>query len=226
MIENKKQIVIVSGSPKVDQDWAVSEFLAKRGADLLRDETLNTIVIPVRRALLHRETDQAFAVMANADAIVMVFPLYFFCMPSMLTRFMQDFTAAYPKSNRIANVYAIVNCGFPEAEINREAMRVVEQFAKKTGASFRGGLMIGCGGMLLGAKSAPFMRPVYAQIDALFTRIKSDMLSGESQPAAIEPVAVKFPRSMYFIGGNTGWKFAARKNKLHKKDLFRTPYKA
>jgi hypothetical protein len=226
MIENKKQIVILSGSPKVDQDWAVSDFLAKRGANLLRDESLNTVVIPVRHALLHRETDQAFSDTASADAIIMIFPLYFFCLPSMLTRFLQDFAASYPKSIRNANVYAIVNCGFPEPEINMEAMRVVEQFAKITGRTFSGGVMIGGGGMVLGAKSAPFMRPVFEQIDALFARVKNDLLAGESQSSAINSVSVKFPRALYFIGGNTGWKFSARKNKLKSKDLYRTPYQA
>lgn len=224
MSDGKKRIVLVSGSPKVDQNWAVSAFLTKKGEAEMHDERVDIQTIRVRHVLLHRETEHAFRQMAEADAIVFIFPLYFFCMPSILTRFAQDFAAAYPRSEQSANVYAIINCGFPEPEINREAVRVVEQFAKKTGRTFRGGLLIGCGGMLLGAQGAPFMRPLFERVDHLFQRVKDDLLSGEPKPPLIELTTVKFPRALYFFAGNAGWKSTARKNRLKTKDLYRKPY--
>jgi hypothetical protein len=224
LIGEKKKIVLLSASPKTDQDWAVSALLAKRGERFLRDEQTEVLTIPVRSALLHRETEQAYAEMAQADAIILIFPLYFFCLPAMLTRFLQDFATAYPTTAHKASVFAIVNCGFPEPEINREAMRVLACFAQKTGRVFSGGVMVGCGGMIVGAQSAPFMRPVMEQIDGLFSLVKHDLTTSIQDAPQITSTSVKFPRALYFLAGNAGWKSTARKNKLKQTDLFRKPY--
>ena len=225
MSQTIKQITLVSASPKVDQEWAVSAFLAKRGEAKLSRDSLSVNTIPVRHAMLHHETDAAFATLQEADAIVLIFPLYFFCMPAMLTRFLQDFAAKEPKSKKTCAVYALINCGFPEPEINLEAMRVVEQFALQTGRSYGGGVMIGCGGMILGAQGAPFMRDVMGHVDDLFARVDADLSHTASIESKIVATAPKFPRALYFLAGNAGWRSTARKNHLKNKDLYRTPYR-
>lgn len=234
MSESIKNIVLVSASPKVDQDWAVSSFLAKRGELLLNDKTLDFKAIAdiaidvktiyVRSSLMHHKTEQAFDELQSADAIVLIFPLYFFCMPAMLTRFLQDFVVKYPSATHVASVYAIVNCGFPEPEINQEAMRVVECFAQQTGRVFLGGVMIGGGGMLIGAQAAPFMRPVFEHVDDLFSRLKRNTLLEQQDTMLITQIAPKFPKWLYFVGGNSGWKSMARRNKLKIREIYRQPY--
>lgn len=225
MSGTKKQVVLISASPKTDQEWAVSAFLAQRGESLLRDDSVEVQTIPVRQALLRRESEQAYRAMQAADAIVLIFPLYFFCMPAMLTRFLQDFASQHPYAESAVNVYAIVNCGFPEPEINREAIRVVESFSRQTGRVFRGGVLIGCGGMIVGAQRAPFMRPVFAQIDGLFARVKDEFLAPVQDEPLVSLTTVAFPRMLYFVAGNAGWRSQARKNGLRSKDLLRTPYR-
>lgn len=225
MSETNYRVALVSASPKVEQEWAVSAFLAKYGESRLAHDSLTVTIIPVRHALMHHETNAAFATLQETDAIVLIFPLYFFCLPAMLTRFLQDFAAKEPKSNKTCAVYALVNCGFPEPEINLEAMRVVEQFALQTGRSFGGGVMIGCGGMIIGAQGAPFMRDVMEQVNSLFDRVKSDLMQADSIEPKIVATAPKFPRALYFLAGNAGWRSTARKNHLKNKDLYRTPYR-
>ena len=224
MNDFKKNVVLLSASPKVNQDEAVSQLLARRAETHLKNDPLSTQMISVRETLMHHKTDQVFSTIQHANAIVLLFPLYFFCMPAMLTRFLQDFAAEYPRAAHPANVYAIVNCGFPEPEINQEAIRVVECFARQTGRTFCGGVMVGCGGMLLGAQNAPFMRPIFERIDDLFTRVGHDACSDKPIPAEIVKVSVKFPRKMYFLAGNAGWIAAAKKYGLRKNDLKRKPY--
>ena len=225
MSETNYRVALVSASPKVEQEWAVSAFLAKYGESRLAHDSLTVTTIPVRRALMHHETDAAFAKLQEADAIVLIFPLYFFCLPAMLTRFLQDFAEKEPKAEKECAVYALVNCGFPEPEINLEAMRVVEQFARQTGRSYGGGVMIGCGGMIIGAQGAPFMRDVMEQVNSLFDRVKSDLIQADSIEPNIVATAPKFPRNLYFLAGNAGWRSSARKNHLKNKDLYRTPYR-
>ena len=226
MSESIKRIALLSASPKVDQEWAVSNLLAQRGEALLKKEQSNVSIIHIRHDVLHRETAVSFDLMQEADAVVMIFPLYFFCLPAMLTRFLQDFAAQMPVATKACAVYAIVNCGFPEPEINSEAMRVVEIFAHRTGRSFGGGVMIGCGGMLLGAQGAPFMKPVMASIDDLFARVKREAARQDLIESHIAVVAPKFPRQLYFLAGNAGWRSSARKNHLKPRDLYRTPYRS
>ena len=224
MSDSSKKIALVSASPKVDQDWAVSSFLAARGEGLVAGDGIKAHTIPVRKTFLHHETENAFLSLQQADAIVFVLPLYFFCLPAMLMRFLQDFAAAYPASEKSANVYAIVNCGFPEPDINEEAMRVLECFCIQTGHRFLCGVMVGCGGMILGAAQAPFMAPVFEQIDALFARVKLDILADQPEDVQIIKVAPKFPKFFYFVGGNVGWRSMARKNRVKPRELHKRPY--
>lgn len=224
MSDCKKNVVLLSASPKVNQEEAVSQFLTRHGEACLKGDLLNVQVLSVRETLLHHKTEESFAAVQRADAVVVIFPLYFFCMPAMLTRFFQDFVAQYPAAEKATNVYAIVNCGFPEPEINLEAMRVIESFCRHTGRVFGGGVLIGCGGMLLGAQQAPLMKPVFEAIGGLFSRVKLDLESDKPASKTLRSVAVKFPRFLYFLAGNTGWRMVARKNGLRSKDLYRRPY--
>lgn len=76
--------------------------------------------------------------MLHADALIFVFPLYIFCLPAILMRFLQDYrrylTDHTNETGRML-VYAIVNCGFQESDINSEAVRVVRSFSEKSAPS-------------------------------------------------------------------------------------------
>jgi hypothetical protein len=144
----------------------------------------------------------------------------------MLTRFLQDFAVAYPAALKQTSVYAIVNCGFPEPEINLEAMRVMESFCQHTGRTFGGGVLIGCGGMLIDAQDAPFMKPVFEQIEGLLSRVKDNLNATEPPEAILSNAVAKFPRFLYFLAGNSGWHMMARKNGLRTKELYQKPYQS
>ena len=224
MSQSNSKIVLVSASPKVDQTMSVSSLFANYAKEKLHSSELTVEIIAVRNVLLHHETDHAYEALQNADAIMFIFPLYFFCLPAMLTRFLQDFVAKYPTAQQHNKVYAIVNCGFPEAGINLEAMRVLECFSTQTMRTFLGGVMVGCGGMLISAKDAPFMRPVFEKIDHLLERMIRDCKSDQPEKALAEQVEPKFPRNLYFFSGNAGWNASARKNGLRIRDIKRKPY--
>ena len=72
MSETKQKVVLISASPKVDQDWAVSAFLARRGEEYLKSADVSAEVIQVRSTLLHHKTEQAFEIVQDADAVVLV----------------------------------------------------------------------------------------------------------------------------------------------------------
>ena len=227
MNQTKRTIVLLSASPKTNQEFAVSEFLSKRAENQLQNEQFIVNLINVRHALLHQETKSAFEAMQRADSVLLFFPLYFFCMPALLTRFLQDYytsLSAEEMSASSAKVYAFINCGFPETDINFEAIRVIESFSSHVGMNFRFGVMIGGGGMMLASMDAPFIKAAHEKIDRVIACVQAEVLTGEIKQVETISIALKFPRKLYFLGGNFGWKSAARKNGLKTKDLYRKPY--
>lgn len=213
-----QRVIIVNGSPRTSES-ATSAFLAQLAERKMSAEGIEVKQVTVRKSL-KGDLQSDFEAMRRADGLLFIFPLYFFCLPGMLMRFLQDYAAYHTQhtDGPGQRVYTIVNCGFPEPAINTEAVRVMASFSHHIGAAFGFGVCIGGGGMLEGAKDAPFMKPVFAGLEDAF----SHMIQGEAGENVL--LAPKFPRSLYFLGGNMGWRQMARKNGLKPKDLYRTPY--
>lgn len=218
-----KKAVIIAASPK-PPGKAASDMLANLAAETLRGGTIEVSVLNARKALNAKTTDEAFQAMAEADALVIVFPLYIFCLPGITMRFLQMYKAyldAQPARKSPA-VYAVVNCGFPEPEINGEAARVVKRFADAIGANYRFGILIGGGGMVaMGVSPARKMRNSYLET---LRRIRAEIETGSFAPAQNVHLRIKFPRKLYFFMGNVGWQQWIRKNGKKPKDLKAKPY--
>lgn len=220
-----KNIVFINASPKLGED-SISKQLNERASTQIN--AAEKTIVDVRKSISLGRMQADFEALAKADALVIAFPLYFFCAPAVLMRFLEDYarflsqkaTTSKPK------VYAIVNCGFPEPDINLEAVRVVRSFCRHIGADFRCGILIGAGGMLLEAPDAPPVKKALLELDRAFCAIEQDMQS--AYPTAMENVSItiKFPKRLYHLMGGMGWVMQARKNGLKKRDLYRRPYEA
>jgi hypothetical protein len=217
-VNSAKRFVIVNGSPRTEGE-ATSALLSRLAEEKLALQGAAVQRIDARKSL-KGETQADFTAMAAADALVFIFPLYFFCTPGLLMRFLQDYAAYHSEhgGGEAQRVYAIVNCGFPEPEINTEALRVIASFSRHIGAAFQFGVCIGGGGMLQGATDATFMKTLFAGLDEAITRMARGQ---EGENVMLAPCV---PRIMYFLGGNFGWRHLARKNGLKKKDLYAKPY--
>ncbi len=221
---SQKQIVILSGSPRTPGK-AASDLLSKTAAEVFQEEGSQPRVISVRRMLSREHTEQAFAEIAAADALLIIFPLYIFCLPGILMRFLQMYKAyadAHPEAKKDVPVYTVVNCGFPEPHINEEAVRVIGRFAAALGDRFRFGIMIGGGGMY--GYPAPQVRKKLEEYRAAVRRIRADLAGGTREKA--ENILIQSPmrRRIYYTMGNMGWKIQARKNGKKKADLYARPY--
>ena len=224
---NEKEIILVTASPRPAVQ-TTSAFLADRLEKQMSRDGVRVGRIDARQSLSGGHAEADFEAMRRADAWVLIFPLYFFCLPGLLMRFLQDFHRYQQEHGGIlrkAKVYAVVNCGFPEPGINDEAVRVVARFAEKTGAAFRFGVRIGGGPMLHEAQNAPFVKNLLQRLDDAFARVRDDALSDLPGPAESLSVAPRFPRKLYFLMGGRGWVHVARRNGLEKKDLYRKPYR-
>ena len=220
------KILVINGSPK-SVSQSVSGTLALQAQNLFNAAGLESSVIRAGSAINDSALEANFAAMRAADALLFIFPLYYFCVPSKLMRFMEDYAAHVAREGglpRSQHVYAIVNCGFPEPDINEEAIRVVRSFAGHIGASFRFGVSSGAGGMITEAKDAPFMKKAAALLDNALSQMAQDTLVPMPVPPENMSISPNFPRRLYFFMGNRGWYSMSRKNKLNKKDLYARPY--
>jgi multimeric flavodoxin WrbA len=227
-MSTNKNTVLINASPKINGE-SVSGYLVSMLSDRIGPSGVNKTIINVRQSLTKHQTKHDFSVIFKADAIVIVFPLYIFCTPALLMRFLEDYYHYYSETTKISGnqkVYAIVNCGFPEAGINREAVRVIQSFSRHINAEYRFGILIGSGGMLIGAKGAPFMKKALIKLQNAFDEIKNDSLNNGHQNLEDVLINVNFPRRLYLFMGDRGFISAARKNGLKKKDMLRKPYRA
>ncbi|HZK86219.1 MAG TPA: flavodoxin [Desulfosporosinus sp.] len=223
-----KNIVLISASPKINEQSVSKEFL-DMAASHINGDVCKTF-IDVRNSISAHKLLEDFETLLKADVLIISFPLYVFCMPGMLTRFLADYYNYYTASGIVKNkvkVYAIVNCGFPEPEINLEAVRVIKSFSQHINAEFRFGLLIGGGPMMISAKNAPFMKKAVQKLHDAFSSIETDINHEKSDK--MESIYVDFDflflRRFYLFMGDRSWITLARKNGLQKKDLYKKPYR-
>ncbi len=150
--------------------------------------------LAVRAGVHGRYPREALAAAADADVLVMAFPLFSYTLPGALTRFLEDFYA-YAKAgepyNRHAKVFAVINCGFPEPWIMQEAVRVVRNFCARLGLSYRFAIAIGTGPVTLMTMKVPFLNP---RLKSAFTGLAKDVESDETarrEDVFIKPVIPK-----------------------------------
>lgn len=221
-----KNIVLINGSPKVNEE-PVSKYLVETAGSHMDGICCKKTLINVRQSFTAHKTHEDFEAMSKADGLVIAFPLYIFCMPGILTRFLEDYYKYYMENKnscKSPRVYAIVNCGFPEPGINLEAVNVIKSFCRHINANFRYGIMLGGGAMLLGAKDAPFMKKTMSSLNSEFMAIANDIISDNTEEKDNVSISSNSPNRIYHFMGNLGWVLSARKNGLKRKDLYRKPY--
>lgn len=206
------KIAFINGSPK--KTGSASAMLIEEMTACLEDmETVQ-----------YHAYNGAFAIpeaLKEQDAMVFVFPLYVDGVPSHLVRLLERLeTTLHGKS---ISVYAVVNCGFFEGEQNRWALEIIHNWCVKAGLSWGRGLGIGGGGMLSMLKDAPPdkgpKKTISRGIDQLVHSIRENTHGQES--AADLLVSPNFPRRLYMLAAQMGWRRQIKKNGLKAKDLGR-----
>lgn len=220
-----KKVVLINGSPRYEKKTASAGFIAHVDS-ILKYEKYEKHIVNIRESLKN-SPDEDYAVMAEADAFIIVFPLYYYCLPGLLMRFLEDYSKYvkdYVEQKKSIKVYAVVNCGFPEPDINKEAIRVVRCFSKNVGAQFRFGVMIGGGPMISSVEGSGPVKKAYEKLDESIRTMAYDIYCENLQVIPDIMIKPSFPRGLYLLIGSIGWKKQARKNGLKTKDLYRKPY--
>lgn len=214
-------IVLLNGSPRMKGSTSMKLlelFNNRLGNDC------NATVIEASRSILHKKQLQDYACMAKAEAIVIAFPLYVYCLPGALIEFLagyRDYIGRIEKRSE-QKIYAIINCGFPESRINDDAALVIKSFCKEIRAEYRFSVLIGSGGMLQPLKAMPAVHKMWKHIGSAFDQIVCDVC-GKNVRADIH-IDSRLPKKLFFFIGQTNFSVISRINGIKKNQLLRMPY--
>lgn len=206
------RIALVNGSPK--RKNSASAFLLKELSEKLADCVCTEISLHARGTA----TDAVESALLEADALALAFPLYVDGVPSHLLAELCEMQRLLA-GRKPLSVYAMVNCGFFEGQQAKVALRIVENWCARCGFGWCGGIGIGGGGMLLSLRNVPPgygpRKPVSEAISCLSEMIR------ENQTMNNQFVSPAFPRLLYKLAAQSGWREKIRKNGLRSKDLSR-----
>lgn len=215
---------IVVGSAKA-AGTSVSEALARAVSARL---TAHGITTELHAATEFLRDDRAHATaraVAAADLFLLVSPLYVDAFPALATRALAAVAAARAGSAAPAQFATIVNCGFPEPEHTRTALRIGRHFAAAAGYTWAGGLPLGGGGAINAASPLDQQHGPAEHVKQALDLAMPCLARGESIPrAAIDRMAVSpMPDVAYRLAGDLNWRYRAYKNGLAQAELRARP---
>lgn len=208
------KISLINGSPK-----------AKRSASGIILNELQALLSPNDHIVnihttKHRLNQEDYAALQDSDVIVFAFPLYVDALPSHLISYLIQVEEQL-KNTAVPNnctVYAIVNCGFYEGSQNVLALDIMKCWCEKAGFVWGGGLGVGGGGMMSMLASVPAGKGPKKNFSQAL-RTLSDRISRREIGGNL-CFSPNFPRFLYKMAAEMGWRKAVKDNGLKTHDLW------
>lgn len=168
-------------------------------------------------------TEQQCESMIASDIWIFANPLYIDSLPGHLLAVLEQVHAVCDKNqNKNHKVYALINCGFYEADHNKPAVHVYQNWCKRTGLEWCGAVGIGGGGAVgFMPEEMPFNAGPLKPIFNALVKISGCIENG----FAMENTYVSFglPRFLYIKCAHYGWRKAIKENGKKTKDLYYKP---
>lgn len=206
------RIAMINASPK-SSNSASAELLKDLKACMKKDHIYSDITF--------HNSDVSDAAISNlnvCDAWVFAFPLYVDGVPSHLLSCLQQIeTSDIPNKNIM--IYCIVNSGFYEGKQNAIAIEIMKNWCYKSGLQWGSGIGVGGGGGLSQMKSAPIGKGPKASLGKAFSTLGNHIENKTTSENIY--ISIDFPRWLYKLAAETGWKQQIKKNGGKTKDLSR-----
>lgn len=215
-------MVLINGSPKGERSCS-KELLEIFKSEFEKENNVYEVSIADKRI----KDEDKFHVISNCDNIVIAFPLYVDCLPSIVIKFLESFEK-YMKYNNIkcnSRLYCIVNCGFYEGVQNRQALRVIKNFTKHIDKlKYSGGIGIGTGPLIYSNPNIKWEAKIKVKIKSEIDGIIQAIINEDSINKDIFTEA-NINKRLYIQAGNIGWISLGLKNKVHLMNFNNKPYK-
>ncbi len=222
-----KKILYLNGSPR-EKNSSNSYQILKDIASFLEDENISygePDILTLPRSYIV-SGDEFFEKMDSADIWILALPLYIDTLPGHLSFWLKRYEEHRKelKAEKKIKVYAFINCGFPEAVQNRDALKIMEIYCRKNRLNWRFGIGLGMGEAYKQMKGIPLRSPLKRDILKSFRTLAADIENDNESEIENMFVSVRFPSLLYRLMGTAGWIQRGRKNGLKKKNLYACPY--
>ena len=177
-----------------------------------------------------RLAENALAELSSADMLIVAAPLYVDGLPSLVGRALEQLGKYLdPGSSVLRQVVGLLNCGFPEADHNRSALRILRAFAQANRLVWAGGLAMGAGEIIHGQPLSHVRFVARAQIRAL-RQAANDLAAGQgiSQEASRDMARPLLPAQLFRWVAPFKWLLMGRRHgvgwrQLHARPLAEAP---
>lgn len=204
------KVALICGSPK-RKNSASQALLADFKGYLPKDAVLE------EHTLNKPEVDQeTIEKLKEADALIFAFPLYVDGVPSHLLACLGQLEQAGLGNKRVA---CMVNCGFYEGRQNRLAIQIMKNWCKRAGCLWTMGIGFGGGGALAFMGNCPPGKGLKKSLGQAMEKLAAALFQGE--PAEDAYISIGFPRVLYKLSGQMGWKKSIKANGGRPRDLNR-----
>lgn len=221
-----KQALLLVGSPKPNN--STSEVLGDYLLEGLQRNGLRTDKVNIHRLLRSANGNEELIKAVNTcDILIFSGPLYVDSTPAIIVRAMEIIAENRRENKQLKKplMLAISNSGFPEAHQNHTALGIYKCFAKEAGFEWVGGLALGGGGAINGqplAKLGGMVKNICKSLDLTVSALLNENMIPEEAVKLMEKPM--FPKWIYLMVGQFGWRIQAKKYGSHKK-LNDRPYK-
>ncbi|MEI7933721.1 MAG: NAD(P)H-dependent oxidoreductase [Chlorobiaceae bacterium] len=207
-----RRALLLVGSPRMQK--STSSSLGSYLFEQLKMRGVETETIYLYQAINTAERMEALLqAIDSAELVVLAFPLYVDTLPMPVISVFQDVVMHCKGNSKQTRFAAIVNCGFPEAHQNDNAIAVCAEFARSAGFEWIGGLSLGQGEGAVHAQPLIKLGRQGALIRQALEIAAGALAIGQSVPDNARALFAKplMPVWMYTLGGTVSWNMKSRK---------------
>ena len=217
-----RSVAILVGSAKI-KGTSVSELMARALLAKMQGDGVATELYFATDFVHDTNAAEVADHIAKADLFVVVTPLYVDALPALVVHALDHVVRA--RTGTPARFAAIVNCGFPEPEQVRTAMRIARHFCAHAGYRWAGGLPLGGGGYLRPEVPLDEQHGPAEHVKQALDVAARALIEGADVPHSAVELMMKAPMPdlAYRWMGDLGWRYQAHKHGLAQRDLRARP---
>lgn len=212
------KIALINGSPKLnrstsgtllaDLHHSMNNINTASGSDKpeITEYNFNQAVVP----------ENILAELQNAEVFVFAYPLYVDGIPAHLLSCLMQLENTDWQNHKI-HVYGIVNCGFYEGIQAEPALHILQNWCTKTGLIWSGGIGVGGGGALQQMPTTENGHGPKAPVSKALCTMADTICARSIQENHY--VSIAFPRFLYKMAAQMGWRSMIKANGGTAKDL-------
>ncbi|MDE6054609.1 MAG: NAD(P)H-dependent oxidoreductase [Lachnospiraceae bacterium] len=210
------RIALINGSPKVTNSASgvlltdIKRFLITSSKTEIKEIGLHNTNV----------SKEILEILKNTDVWIFACPLYADGIPAHLLSCLVQLEET-DWQDRQVQIYGIVNCGFYEGIQAEFALNILQNWCTKTGFTWGGGIGVGGGGALQQMPAMENGHGPKAPIEKALGSMADKIIQHKTQENNY--VTLSFPRFLYKMAAQMGWRQLIRANGGKIRDLGNRP---